>query len=486
MDSPKIIYPNIRASDSRSWLSCKRRVWLEHTDLELEVSDDAFLDLIKESGILHESNVLEELKSTHEVHWSKSAEDTQVLMAQEVDVIYQGQLSDPQTNIVGNPDFLIHMGDGQYQAADAKLSNNEVKGENLIQIGVYQKLLDNGLPGLVYRGDGAAVEINTDDHKNADEFVFSMQKLLANSSEPDVKYAYSKCSTCPYSNHCTPAFEARQDTSLVYGIRGDVSVALANNGIKTITDLASAEAKQIPDIPYLKGDAKKQSAILQAKAHLDGKIYQINDINLPKGTWVHFDIEDNPLAYTLEKHVYLWGFLVPGYSDQNFEYVWTDDESQDYQGWLSFLSLIDQYRERYSDLILAHYSHHEVATIRKYAERYSMENNETVECLLGDNSPLFDIQKPILDNLTLPVRGYGLKQICKHKELVNFHWSQDESGSQWSIVQFVRYIQEKDLKTKQKLKSEILGYNRDDVKATRAVENWLRNLKSRAVKENYI
>ena len=200
---------------------------------------------------------------------------------------------------------------------------------------------------------------------------------------------------------------------------------------------------------------------------------------MPEGTWVHFDIEDNPLAESIEKHVYLWGFLVPCYTDTDFEYVWTDEESQDYQGWLAFLSLIEQYREKYIDLILAHYSHHEVTTIKSYAEKYSMETDKTVQYLLEVNSPLFDIQKPIMNSLVLPVRGYGLKPICKHKDLVNFQWSQEESGSQWSIVQFVRFLQETDPKIKQQLKSEILGYNRDDVKATRALEVWLRSLNAK-------
>ncbi len=166
---------------------------------------------------------------------------------------------------------------------------------------------------------------------------------------------------------------------------------------------------------------------------------------------------------------------VPGYTNNDFEYVWTDTENQDQQGWIRFLEKVEEYRNSLPNLILAHYSNHERTTIKKYAERYSMEDNETVIWLLGEDSPLFDMQKPVTDNLVLPLQSYGLKDICKHKDLVNFQWEDDDSGSQWSIVQFNRFLTETDSQQKDKLKTEILGYNRDDVTATRRLEEWLRN-----------
>ena len=228
------------------------------------------------------------------------------------------------------------------------------------------------------------------------------------------------------------------------------------------------------DLWSLKGLKRKKRANLQAKSFLTGEIFKLNEITLPEGNWIHFDIEDNPLTSTRVRHVYLWGFLVPPYDKSGFEYVWTDDESQDYEGWLGFLDKIDHYRNQYTPLILAHYSNHEKATIKKYAERYSMTDNPTVQWLLGTQSPLFDMQKPVLENLVLPLQGYGLKDICKHPELVNFQWENKESGSQWSVVQFSRFLAETNPLEKQQLKKEILGYNRDDVIATRKLEEWLR------------
>jgi predicted RecB family nuclease len=96
-----------------------------------------------------------------------------------------------------------------------------------------------------------------------------------------------------------------------------------------------------------------------------------------------------------------------------------------------------------------------------------MEDHETVAYLLADDGPLFDLQKPVLKSLVLPLQGYGLKNICKHPDLVNFQWQDDHAGSQWSVVQFNQYLAETDLNMKAKLKADILRYNRDDVTATR-------------------
>ncbi len=74
------------------------------------------------------------------------------------------------------------------------------------------------------------------------------------------------------------------------------------------------------------------------------------------------------------------------------------------------------------------------------------------------------------DCLILPVSGYGLKAICKHEHLVDLQWEEDDSGSQWSVVQYVMFLRERDPSVKQAIKDAILTYNRDDVIATRKPE----------------
>jgi len=465
----------IKPSDARSWILCSRRVWLENkSGLDAKAKDDAFESLIIEMGLAHEQVILNKLSATATIRTAQSPEDTERLMGECVDVIYQAQLLDKENGFVGYPDFLIRHESGEYQAADAKLSLNEAKQDIQVQLGFYRNMLRSTLPAIVFLGDGTQAEIGDEVNTLISKFMTEMRALLASDAEPDVRYSHSKCRACPFYAHCKPTFEKQEELSLLYGVQGRAAAGLEEAGIKTISQLAAAQPEIIPDIPYLKGIDKKTRAVLQAKAYLTGKVFQLQPVTLPDGHWVHYDIEDNPLTSSGDKHVYLWGFLLPDYTDHDFDFVWTDLETQDEQGWHEFLGKIETYKNRYPDLVLAHYSQHERTTISIYAKRYKMENHPTVEYLLGDNSPLFDLQKPVLDSLVLPLQGYGLKDICKHPDLVNFQWEEDNSGSQWSVVQFNRFLNDKNSKIKHQLKKEILRYNHDDVIATRRLEEWLR------------
>lgn len=469
--------PYIKPSDARSWKHCHRRVWFDNfPPAEMEkVETNPFDQLIIEMGIRHEHKVMQDLARKFQLVKATSPEHTQALMKDGAQVIYQPQLLDNKNRIIGNPDFLILTESGEYQPADAKLSGSAEKDEIQIQLGVYRKLLNSTLPALVYHGNGNIGEIGDESKKLAEEFLHSMRELLSQMHEPEVRYGESKCKVCPYIGLCKPKFEAKQELTLLYGVDSRNAPQLEKHGIRTISDLANADPASIPDVPYLKGHKKKQRAVLQAKAYFSDQSHKIADIKMPEGAWVHFDIESNPLTDSGEEHVYLWGLLKPPYDDSVFEYIWTDTEAQDRDGWLQFLAVIARLKEQYPNLILAHFSNYEVTKIKLYAKRYGMQNDPTIEWLLGENSPLFDIQKAVKTSLVLPISSYGLKQICKHEGLVNFKWQDDDSGSQWSVVRFVNYQLEQSKESREEMKKAILDYNYDDVMATRKLEMWLKN-----------
>jgi len=471
-------HPQIKPSDAKAWAACARRVWFDnYPPNDFEAPKSAFDELIIKQGLLHENQVLEGFRGKFQVETATSMEHTLNLMLDKVEVIYQGKLIKPDENLIGDPDFLILHESGEYQPADAKLARSIARKKDIkVQVGLYRRMLGNGLPGIVYLGNGKTAEIGDEVNQSVDDFIIGMNEILASPEPPLVRYSHSKCKQCPYFEICNPGFEQKGELSIVYHIDSRAVPGLETVGITSIEDLANTSPEKIPDVPYLKGLEKKEKAVLQAKALLTGEIFKLNEFELPAGTWVHFDLEDNPLETSGEKHVYLWGFLKPGYDQESFEYSWSDTMEHDYDGWIGFLNLVEKYRDEYPDLHIVHFTNHEVNTIKEYVKRYEMEGHPMVEWFLGENTPLYDLQQPVLDNLILPLRGYGLKDICKHRELVNFQWEDEGPGGQWSIVQFVRFLETQDQVKRKVLKNAILGYNRDDVLATRKLEEWLRQL----------
>ncbi len=465
------------ASDAVSFAHCPRRLWFErHPPAGFaQIELDPFEQLVIDMGLEHEHAVLERLSAQNEVVEAKSPAHTQALMSNGAPVIYQARLSNQRERLFGQPDFLLRQDDGSYQAADAKLAFS-VKSEIGIQLAFYRRLLGTSHAGLVYLGNGDTGLVGDEFDGKLDRFIADARSVLSGSVQPEVHYGESKCSACPYYMACKPAFEACEALSLLYGVESRSVAGLNAIGIHTISELAQADPASLPDVPYLKGE-RKGKAILQAQAWKTGQLTKLCEIVLPEGTYVHFDIEANPHTLDEYQHVYLWGFLEPPYEAPDFEYVWVDAIEHDEAGWRAFLDKVEGYRKRWADLKLVHFSPYERQQIAAYARRYAMEEHDTVAWLLDkDGGPLYDIQKAVTANLVLPLSGYGLKRICKHEQLVNFQWEDDEAGSQWSVVQYVKYMHAQDPAQRKALKDSILAYNRDDVRATRKLEEWLRSL----------
>ena len=57
---------------------------------------------------------------------------------------------------------------------------------------------------------------------------------------------------------------------------------------------------------------------------------------------------------------------------------------------------------------------------------------------------------------------------------MGFKRSQDEYGGDWSMAKYVEAIETEDKQLRDQVMSEILTYNREDLEATWAVFQWLR------------
>lgn len=465
----------IYASDAHQWDHCLRQAWFLFHPLEgPELEDDHFGKLIRALGEEHEAAILRTFVNPVT---AESAAHTQALMKDLAPVIYQPRFIDESLGLAGNPDFLILSEDG-YQVADAKLAMSVDKNRAIkTQLGVYQLLSKSPLAPIVFLGDGEACEVGEDISSLAQRFLADMQTVSMQDELPDTHFGFSKCQGCTFYDVCLPTFEQQDDLTLSPAIDARTAEQLKRQGFTTLADVAGASVVDIAEAPYLRSADKRQRVISQAKSLKTGKPIRRVVSEWPTGTMVHFDVESDPMAADGAGEVYLWGLLGPSYDAENYDAVWR--ETDDLATWQAFLGTAAKYKARYPDLLLVHYSHYERVQIEHYAERYSAIDDPIVQWLLAEDGPLWDLQKFLKLNYILPVRSYGLKAICKDPRLANFQWRVEESGSQWSVVRYYDYVEalaQGKITEAETIRTEILLYNEDDVRATAAVVAWLRNL----------
>jgi len=85
---------------------------------------------------------------------------------------------------------------------------------------------------------------------------------------------------------------------------------------------------------------------------------------------------------------------------------------------------------------------------------------------------LIDLLPITRDAVIIPEPSYSLKVVEKY---IGFKRTQDEYGGDWSIAKYIEAVESEDEGKRKALMDEILKYNEEDLKATWAVFEWLRN-----------
>lgn len=456
-----------------SWSLCMRRAWYDLNPPDgHEKESDPFVELVMQKGLDHERDLLAAMGPYVE---ATGVDHTKALMAANTPLIYQGMIIDETLGVICQPDFLV-LKDGAYRADDAKLAlEADGKKEIAAQLGTYERVLGSSHRARALLSNDSVYELRDRDQRTADQFIKDMSALTATKERPVANYTASKCAACPYRRICVPEFERDENLGLNYFVDNRAQPELAKRGIRTLTDLSVASPDDLKDVPYLKKPERQRLAILQAQSLLNRTVLPIATPTKAIGTPIHFDVETWPFGSEGKGSVYLWGLLVPPYRVEDYRYVWSDesDGAGDVGGWIAFLDMVVQLRKDFPDACLIHYTAFELTQIRMYAKRYGMENDPVVQWLLEEEGSCFDIKDAVSDSLILPIHGYGLKAICKEPALVDFQWTLEESGSQWSVVRYADYLSCDDAAERKRIRQELLIYNRDDVRGTRALEVWL-------------
>ena len=116
--------------------------------------------------------------------------------------------------------------------------------------------------------------------------------------------------------------------------------------------------------------------------------------------------------------------------------------------------------------------HIEKTSLVKSAQKFGIHEIEIDKWLIEGR--LVDLYQVVRKSFIIGKDSYSLKRI---EEVAGYTRELDLNSGIDSIYYFERYLNSNDLSLKNKLKDEILMYNKDDCLATEVVCNWLRNQK---------
>lgn len=431
------------------------------------------------------------------------------LMRQGVPVIYQGALRGGSAEIAfsGRPDFLLRgdyrfeFGEGgltalptdgdpkRYSAWDAKLSSS-AKPEYQNQVALYCDVLDQvemlslGKSGLLL-GNRTLAEFAAEDlahglAKPRSLLVNRMLELEASGlrSTADLGELICErstaCDICEYPKLCQRERERTNHLQLVANINSSQINRLRSNGIHTMADLAEMSAER---------DGYDERLVRQAQAQLrsrpgDPFVQVISAERLaalpnPHRYDVFFDIEG--FTYVSPGGIeYLLGWVTVDALRPEFFGLWSDDRPSERQHFEQFVRFLLDRFEAYPDFKVYHYAAYEKTALKRLAKRYGLLSGE-VDHLI-ESGVFVDLYEVVLKSLCIGQPKYSIKNLEQYYSFARSSAVKEAMGSMEYYDAYLTALAT-DQVAAEKLKRQVLDYNRDDCVSTLALRDWLLTLR---------
>ena len=458
-----------------------------------------------------EQELLQNLGDLIQAPQPQTLEATVELMKQGVPVIYQGVLKggSGELEFSGRPDFLVR-GDyrfeftdsgltakqvghwsGGYSAWDAKLSSTP-KPDYQIQVGLYVDVLRTlGLEAPVEHGlilgnrelarfaaDAVIAQMIT---KRA-TYQQSVQAVLQQNPKTLadigtlVCEASSYCDMCEYPALCRHMRFETNHLQLVAGITKAQIEALRQLGILTIRQLAELDS----------GTDKHPAEVIR-KLALQARLQQnffdtgirsqvvtdpelLAELPQPNPGDLFFDLEGFTFFGEPGGLEYLWGWVD---AKGEFFHHWADDRLGEEQAYEAFMQTVLQNRKRYPESRIYHYAQYEKTALKKLAARTGKFEYEVMQLI--ENGVFVDLYRVVEKTLVISEERYSIKNL---ENFYQFDRSSDVKEAMGSMEFYDQYLTTlaKDEAAAEKLKRQVIAYNRDDCASTLALYTWLRNL----------
>ena len=488
------------ASDLVYFLGCEHRTTLDLMNLDTpleQAADDEQAKLLQEKGLAHERAFLKRLidagRRVRDI--GESGTDLQqrvdasvAAMRDGADVIYQATLM--HGCLAGHADFLVRVerpsqfGVYGYEVYDTKLARTP-QAKHMVQLGFYSRLLEQSqgaAPQSMYvaLGDGTVSRHRVADYAH---YLERAQRRFLDrvGSEPvqTVPEPCEACGFCPWRERCEAQWVETDHLSLVANITRLQTHRLLAAGISTLRGLALlSHSASVPKMhPEILGRLRAQAALqFQARETGRGQIeFLPPDPDAIRGFArmphpdlgdLFFDMEGDPLEEGgLE---YLFGVYWHEDGQARFQPFWAHDRNQERRAFEEFMDFVAEHLLRFPAAHIYHYASYEETALKRLASLHATREAQ-VDDLLRKRK-LVDLYKVVREALRVSEPRYSIKNI-EHFYLQAREGDVTNAGA--SIVYYERWKDTGDAK----LLQDIEDYNRDDVRSTFELRQWLLRLR---------
>jgi predicted RecB family nuclease len=288
------------------------------------------------------------------------------------------------------------------------------------------------------------------------------------------------CRSCPWWPTCAADLTASRDVSLV--LRGEDAVALRHAGVRTVDELAALSPAEEPPVPLVSIPFTDAVALARAWLADMAVVRRVRAVSVPRAD-IEVDVDMESFG---DSGAYLWGSLLsgpkvaeldlpPGYrAFVTWQRLPTRDEARSFGEFWQWLTDV-RTRATAAGLSFRAYCYNELAENRwllasadRFAGTPGVPDRQVVESFI-ESEVWVDLFRIVTDTF-LCAHGKGLKTIAP---AAGFHWRDPEAGGENSMRWYRDAVGFDSAPADLSQRRRLLDYNEDDVRATRALREWM-------------
>lgn len=493
-----------------AWLDCPHYLSLKHaveagTRARRSGSTSSFAQLLMDKGLAHEAAVLEAYRA-HGLHvvevddrdnanresFAAWAERCASFLSSDADVLFQ--MPFVHDGIRGIADFLERVveadGTVRWEPVDAKLARKAAKPGHVLQLCFYAEAIEarTGVTPLdlkVSLGSGRTDVLSFDEVRPYWTRLRAQVRAAIDAGPDDTPTRPEPCDHCDFCEFAPDCEQTWRDAdSLIYvaGIRRAERAALETDAVGTLALLAERTA-EVADLRTERLTRLRTQAALQVKAREAGEPakppFLLIEADDDEPVWGHgfehlpapdpgdifLDFEGHPFWRADRGLFFLFGYVAADETGQwRYQQLWAHDEASERVAVEQLIADIEARRAGHPGMHVYHYNHTERSALQALSDEYAV-----AEAALGrliDAGVFVDLLLVARNAVQVGVEGYGLKHL---ERLTDYERRHDIDKGAGAVVAYEAWMADGDPDHL----VAIARYNDDDVRATRALRDWL-------------